>query len=330
MAEFRTILPPQKANISIDYQTPALCLGSCFTENIGQLLIDYKFPTSLNPFGILYNPISIKNSLERIMDGSLYELNDLFFHQDLWYSFDHHGSFAHPNPSTALAKINNELDRATKFLTKTNRLLITVGTASVFVYQKTNEVVANCHKLPNTEFEKRRLSVSEIVEALFPILTQLNIKNRDLEVVFTVSPVRHLKDGIIENQRSKATLILAVEELVQKLPFVHYFPAYEFVMDDLRDYRFYEKDMAHPNDQAIRYIWDFFQQTYFSDATIRIFKKVRKIVKASQHRPFHATTSAHQQFVQKQLENINALEKQYPFLTLKKERAIFQAQLSEV
>ncbi|MEM1122075.1 MAG: GSCFA domain-containing protein [Bacteroidota bacterium] len=328
MTTFRTILSPQKATISIDYHTPILCVGSCFTQNVGQLLIDYKFPALLNPFGILYNPISIKHSLDRLLTGIKYEPDDLFFHQDLWYSFDHHGVFAHPNQSTALAKINGALSKASHFLTTTKRLMITLGTANVFVYQQTQKIVANCHKVPTNKFVKKRLSVSEVVSSLTPILTELKIKNPALAIIFTVSPIRHLKDGIIESQRSKATLLLAVEQLAKNLPFVHYFPAYELVLDDLRDYRFYEKDMAHPNGQAIQYIWDFFRQTYFSEQTALIFKKVKKIVQASQHRPFHAITPTHQQFVRQQLENISAMEKQYPFLTLKRERAIFRAQLN--
>ncbi len=327
MSDFRTILSPQKANISIDYENAILCIGSCFTENIGQLLIDSKFPALLNPFGILYNPASINNGIDRMLFGKQYTEEDLFFHKDLWHSFDHHGVFSHPNKQASLNSINSELETATKFLEKTNRLILTLGTANVFVKKATGKIVANCHKLPNNEFVKKRLSVAEIVLLLQPTLEKLKSRNPDLEVILTVSPVRHLKDGIIENQRSKATLLLAIEELVDQLAFVHYFPAYELVIDDLRDYRFFEKDMAHPNELAIHYIWEYFQQTYFAEETFTIFKKINKIVQASKHRPFHRETSAHQQFVNKQLKNITALEKQYPFLSLKKEQEIFQAQL---
>lgn len=329
MSDFRTILSPQKANISIGYHTPIICIGSCFTENIGQLLIENKFPTSLNPFGIIYNPVSIKQSLDRIISGAQYTAKDIFFHQDLWHSFDHHGVFSHPNQQASLELINNKLETVAKFLKKANRLILTLGTANVFVNKTTGKIVANCHKLPNTAFEKKRLSISEIVFSLQPTLEKLKTINPDCEVIFTVSPVRHLKDGIIENQRSKATLLLAIEEIMSQLDYVHYFPAYEIVLDDLRDYRFFERDMAHPNELAIQYIWDFFQQTYFSKETYSIFSKVKKMVQASKHRPFHKNTYTHQQFVKRQLENIATLEKQHPFLSLTNEREIFQAQISE-
>lgn len=328
MSDFRTILPLQKSSLSIDYQSPVLCIGSCFTQNIGHRLIDYKFSTLLNPFGILYNPFSIKNSLDLLLTDKKYAEEDLFFHQDLWHSFDHHGAFSHPTQSGILAHINTSLKNAQQFLKKTKILILTFGTSNVFIQKSTKKVVANCHKIPNTEFEKKRLSIPEIIAGLTPVLEKLKAVNPDIEVIFTVSPVRHLKDGLLENQRSKATLLLAIEALNQRLPFTHYFPAYELVMDDLRDYRFFEKDMAHPNELAIEYIWKAFQTTYFSDSTSSIFKQVKKIVQASLHRPFHAQTNTHQQFVKKQVEKIELLAQQYPFLKLTKERDLFQAQLS--
>ncbi len=327
MSNFRTVLPIEKASIDINYQSSILCIGSCFTENIGDLLIENKFPTLLNPFGILYNPISIKNSLEIILSKKAYKADDLFLHRDLWRSFDHHGVFAHPDKQKALATINKQLKAARTFLSQTKRLILTFGTANVFVKKSTGNIVANCHKLPNSEFEKRRLSVSEISNELVPILQQLKTQNPALEIIFTVSPVRHIKDGLLENQRSKATLLLAIENITKRLSYTHYFPAYELVLDDLRDYRFFGKDMIHPNEIAINYIWNYFQQTYFSSATMTIFKQVQKIVQASQHRPLHIETDAHQQFVKKQLEKISTFTKQYPFIKLTTAQERFQAQL---
>jgi len=330
MSAFRTILPLEKANFTIDYQSPVLGIGSCFTENIGSLLATNKFPTLLNPFGILYNPISIKNSLEILLSKKVYQAADLFFHQDLWRSFDHHGAFATTNQPQALSAINEQLAATRTFLKQTKRLILTFGTANVFIHKSTEKVVANCHKLPNTHFEKRRLTIAEITTALSPVLQQLKTKNPALEIIFTVSPVRHIRDGLLENQRSKATLLLAVEALSKALPFTHYFPAYELVLDDLRDYRFFGKDMIHPNELAINYIWHHFQQTYFSTETMAIFKQIKKIVQASQHRPLHLETTTHQQFVRKQLEKIAAFSKQYPFIKLKIERERFQSQIVDV
>lgn len=330
MSNFRTVFPLEKATIDINYQSPILCIGSCFTQNIGRLLIENKFPTLLNPFGILYNPISIKNSLETLLSTKKYKAADLFLHQDLWRSFDYHSAFAAIDKQQALANINNQLEAARTFLKQTKRLILTFGTANVFIKKSSEKVVANCHKLPNTDFEKRRLSVTEITESLLPILQQLKTQNQELEIIFTVSPVRHIRDGLLENQRSKATLLLALERITQTLPFTHYFPAYELMLDDLRDYRFFAKDMIHPNEIAIGYIWNYFQQTYFSASTTSILKQVRKIVQASQHRPLHLKTTTHQQFVRKQLEKISLFSKQYPFLNLSIEQERFQLQLVDL
>lgn len=328
MSDFRTILPLQKSSLSLDYQSPILCIGSCFTQNIGHRLIDSKFPTLLNPFGILYNPLSIKNSLDYLLAEKTYTSEDLFFHQDLWHSFDHHGAFSSPDQSSILSQINTRLKATQLFFKKTKILILTFGTSNVFIKKSTKKVVANCHKVPNTEFDKKRLTMVEILEELAPVLKKLKSSNPDLEIIFTVSPVRHLKDGLLENQRSKATLLLAIEALTQQLSFTHYFPAYELVQDDLRDYRFFEKDMAHPNEMAIEYIWKAFQTTYFSDSTNAIFKQVNKIVQASLHRPFHVQTNTHQQFIKKQLEKIELLTKQYPFLEFTQEQHLFKVQLS--
>lgn len=327
MSNFRTVLPIEKISFDINYQTPILCIGSCFTENIGGLLVVNKFPTLLNPFGILYNPISIKNSLEILLSKKTYTSANLFLYQDLWRSFDHHGAFAMPNQQQALLTINHQLAIAKTFLQQTKRLILTFGTANVFIHKSTKKVVANCHKLPNTHFEKRRLSVDEVTTALLPIFQQLKTQNSALEIILTVSPVRHISDGLLENRRSKATLLLALEKIRQTLSFTHYFPAYELVLDDLRDYRFFGKDLVHPNEMAIDYIWEYFQQTYFSNETMTISKQIKKMIQASQHLPLHPATSYHQQFIRKQLEKIEAFSKHHPHINLKSELDHFQAQL---
>ena len=327
MDRFRTTIPLPANNLSIDYQDKILCIGSCFTENIGQRLVQYKFPTILNPFGILYNPLSISRSLEILLSEDSYQPNDLIFHNDLWHSMDHHGSFSNPDQNTTLTNINTTLLKAKQFLQSTNRLILTFGTANVFIHKSTNKIVANCHKISNKEFERRKISVTTITEALLPVLKKLKTEIPKLEVILTVSPVRHIRDGLIENQRSKGTLLLAIEGITQSNSFVHYFPSYELMMDDLRDYRFFEKDMVHPNEIAIDYIWEYFQKSYFSTATKDILNQVQKIVAASQHRPFHSQTDAHQHFLRKQLEKIERLSQQFPFLQLRQEQEIFQAQL---
>lgn len=315
MSEFRTLLPqPQKAAFSISHLDETLCMGSCFATHIGAWLQALKFPCLLNPFGILYNPVSIGKNLQRVLFPQPYTPENLVLGDGLWHSFDHHGAFSQPDLLETVANLNTRLQEAARFAQHTNRLILTPGTARVYTFKKTGEVVANCHKFPAAEFEHRRLGVGEVVAALAAPIEQWKAARPELEIILTISPVRHIRDGIIENQRSKATLVLALEELCRQFPFVHYFPAYELLLDDLRDYRFYEADMIHPNEQAIQYIRDYFAATFFSDATLELNRRITKIISAARHRPLHPDTPAHQRFVKQQLAAIAALEEEFPFL----------------
>lgn len=322
--EFRSTFPLSPSMHKIDHQSPILGIGSCFIENIGGLLQQYKFPTLLNPFGIIYNPISIDTCLTRLLQNKPYEVSELIENQGIWYSFDHHGQYSGTNSLDTLALINQSYLQAVDFLKNTKWLFLTFGTATIYIHQESRKIVANCHKIPNKHFKKHRLSVSQIVEPLARTLGKLQDKNKELKVVLTVSPIRHIKDGIIENQRSKATLLLAAEQLSDRLEHT-YFPSYEIMMDDLRDYRFYEKDLIHPNSQAIAYIWDAFEKTFFLDSTKDLKNSIKKIVQASQHRPFHPNTVQHQQFLQKHLQLIELLEKRHPYLSFEKEKSYFKS-----
>jgi len=326
MPKFRTILPIPISDIRVNHQENILGIGSCFVENIGGLLEKYKFPCLLNPFGILYNPISIQRSIEVLLSNYIFTQKDLVENQGIWYSFVHHGSFSHPQPASVLNQINQSLAQARTHLQTTKVLLITLGTASVFVHKTTGKVVANCHKFPANHFEKKQLTVEQIQTALNACLVKIKKNYPQISIILTVSPVRHIRDGLIESQRSKAKLLLAAAQLEQELQFVHYFPAYELVMDDLRDYRFYESDLIHPNQQAIAYIWEAFEKTYCSDESLQLLRTITKILQASQHRPFHSSTPAHQAFIAQQLQKIAQIEQQYPFLDFKKERLIFAEQ----
>lgn len=327
MPSFRTKLPLVFSNLPIHHQNSIFLIGSCFAEHIGQKLEEWKFDVERNPFGILYNPVSIAQAIERIWQNQAYNKSELFFHLGHWHSYDHHSAFSHPKLEQALDTINRRLDQAHQYLHKANRLLITFGTAWVFNLIEDNRIVGNCHKMPGELFQRERLGINEITNHFRPIFEKLKIENENLEIILTVSPVRHIRTGLIENQKSKATLLLAIEALQQELNFVHYFPAYELLLDDLRDYRFYEADMIHPNSQAIQYIWEQFQMMHFEEPTKAIGKEVEKIVKASTHRPFHPDTDQHQAFLQKQLAQIQILEQKYPFLDFKKEQEIFEKQL---
>ncbi len=325
--KFRTELKPPLPSFVIQYTDPIFCLGSCFAEHIGLRLEDRKFATQLNPFGILYNPVSIAQALERLRSGEPFTASKLFEHQGLWHSFAHHGRFSHPDRDAALSGIHAAFGAARDFLPTATRMMLTFGTAHVFEWKETGEVVANCHKLPGAAFRRRRLRVAEIVYRLAPILEELHRNHPDLRVIATVSPVRHLRDGLIENQRSKATLLLAIAELCEAFDFLYYFPSYELLLDDLRDYRFYAPDLAHPNEQAIAYIWRHFAETFFRQDTLELMATIEKVVAAAHHRPLHPDTPQHQQFVTSQLGKMVALEQKFGFLDFSREKAVLSEKL---
>lgn len=316
--QFRTILRPQKSDVDIDYHHPILTLGSCFAENIGQRLAAMRFNTLCNPFGILYNPISIAKGINLMVTDYTFTQDDIFEYGGLWHSWQHHGRFSHPDKDAILRGVNKELSEAQNFFKKTNRLIITLGSAYVYVKKDTGELVANCHKAPTSFFEKKRLSVEEIINDFSNVINLLKAQKADLQILMTVSPVRYIRDGIIENQKSKGVLLLAVEALCEKFSNVHYFPSYELVMDDLRDYRFYEEDMVHPNKQAIDYIWAFFKKTYCPDNTLNIMTAVEKINAMLQHRPLHPGTEGYQQFADTVAKRLEDLNRKYPFLKFDK------------
>lgn len=327
VTSFRTEIPPLQIDVEISHQHHLLCIGSCFAEHIGSRLEQLKFPVNVNPFGIIYNPTSIVRVLEKLLSGTDYKKRDLFENLGLWHSYDHHGRFSHPNQLTALQQINHALNDARQFLKSTNRLILTLGTAHVFVDKQTNTVVANCHKMPGQTFDRRRLSVDEVAAPLVSILQKLKEEYPDLEVIATVSPVRHLRDGLLENQRSKATLLLGLETVCKALPFVHYFPSYEIVLDDLRDYRFYEKDLSHPNSSAIDYVWNYFENAFFTDKTKALCQRISQLSTAAAHRPFHPSSEAHQAFLKKQTLTLEILQKEFPSLNLTKEKDAFDRQI---
>jgi hypothetical protein len=311
---FRTVFPSFKSVVSMAHTDRVLCLGSCFAEQMGGRLERLKFPTLVNPFGIVFNPVSVAKTLERLLVGKDFSEADLFETQGLWHSFEHHGSFSNPDKTAALEGINRSFSEGKIFLKKTNRLLVTLGSAHVFVWKKTGQVVANCHKVPTTEFDRKRLTVSEAVQALLPVFEKLKAELPELEIIATVSPVRHLRDGLAENQRSKATLLLALDEIGQQLPDVHYFPAYELLLDDLRDYRFYAEDMAHPNQLGADYIWQYFEGAFFEEKTKALCDRIERLLTALAHRPFHAQSAEHQAFLKKQSGLLQQMAAEFPNL----------------
>lgn len=300
-----------------------LALGSCFAEHIGTRLLNRKFDLFLNPTGIIYNPVSVLQTLELLQRGDQIRSSDLFQYQELWHHFNFHGRYAHPDPEKALELMNTSISEVHKIWPQLDRLIITWGTAYAYRHLEQDRIVANCHKLPGKNFERFRLSLDQFLPDYVNILQQWKLQQPDLQVLISVSPVRHLRDGLVANQRSKAVLLLAAEQLCRELDFVHYFPAYELVLDDLRDYRFYDRDLAHPNETAVDYVWEYFQRSCLDDATRQIAQRVEPIMRAARHRPFHSATEAHRQFCRQQLEKINMLEAEYPFLDFALEKDHF-------
>lgn len=325
METFRTTFPTPPAPFGIAHADRVLMVGSCFTENIGVRLVGQKFPALVNPFGIVYNPVSIARSLERLLAGDRpFSAGELVFQAGLWHGWECHGRLSGPERDEVLARLNATYQAASDFLKKTNRLLLTLGTAEVFALRETGEIVANCHKAPAALFAERRLSVAETVAALETALQNLKTRLPDLQVVLTVSPVRHRRNGPVANQRGKAVLVLACAELCARLPGVFYFPAYELLLDDLRDYRFYGPDLMHPNDMAADYIWRAFGETFFREETIVLLEKIQKIAVAAGHRPVNPQAAEHRAFAAQQLQAIAELQKAAPALDFSAEVGWFR------
>lgn len=324
MKTFRTLLPPARAPFALTHTDRMLLVGSCFTEHIGERLAAGKFQTLTNPNGIVYNPASIARLLQALRLPEAEAAHTLFEHHGLWHSWEHHGRFSHPDRQTALQQIEAAHQEASAFFQQTNRLLLTLGTADVFVLRNTKQVVANNHKAPADWFAQRRMGLWETVDLLAEALLALRTVSPELQVVLTVSPVRHLRGGMVENQRSKAVLVLACAELCEQLPFVHYFPAYELLLDDLRDYRFYADDMVHPAGAAVDYIWEHFSEAFFPLETQNLLAQIAKIRAAVAHRPFHPDTPEHRAFAQQQLDAIEKLMQGHPELNFSEEVRWFE------
>jgi len=309
---FRTEIEPQDSSIKIDYQSKILTLGSCFSDSIGQRLTEAKFQSEVNPYGTIFNPLSIfelmELSLERseILDAAVLKRDGYYFN----YKF--HSSFRAKTKDTLHKRMEEALTKVAQQLKEANFIFITLGTAWVYEQNKTHMLVANCHKTPQKEFTRRLLSVEEIVPAFFALKEVINQFNPEVQFIFTVSPVRHTRDTLKLNSVSKSVLRLAAYYMEDMAPDVHYFPAYEIMMDDLRDYRFYEKDLIHPNEQAIDYIWEQFVQTYLDKKDQATLEKWNKLQMALNHKPFNPKSGGHQKFLSKTLDQLKQLGKELP------------------
>ena len=332
--KFKLTLDAKPSKYPIEYGDKLLLIGSCFTENIGAKFKTHLFELSENPYGILFNPVSVINALTEIMENRKYQSEDLFLHNDLWHSWNHHSRFSAIEKDAALEGINHTIVEAHDFLKSANRLVITLGSA--WLYHLTNEaplgngqVVANNHKGPINWFYKSLMQPNDLLEKLDDLVNRLQTFNPKLHIIFTISPVRHLREGLIENNRSKAVLIHAVHELVSQSNRVDYFPAYEYVMDDLRDYRFYAEDLVHPNFAASGYVWDKLVETYMEPKTQTIMKQIAELQLAMNHKPFFNGSAEHQKFLQSCILKTETLMAAHPALSLQDHLAFFKAGISK-
>lgn len=314
--DFRTTFPIEPQEPKINYSSEVLSIGSCFVENIGSKLDFFQIPNLRNPFGILYHPAAIERFLSRAVGSIKYTEAEVFHHNERWHSFDAHSVLSDKDRETLIGNLNGQLEITRAYLKKATHLVLTLGTSRGYRLEETGEYVANCHKLPQRRFVKELMPVEEIVENLRNIINTIEAANPVLTTILTVSPIRHIRDGFVENQQSKSHLIAAIHQL-QKERFdrVKYFPSYEIMMDDLRDYRFYAEDMIHPNAVAIDYIWNTFRDTWISHESLPVMEEVKAIRAGKAHRPFHPESLAHQDFLQNLDRRIENLKRQYPHLS---------------
>lgn len=326
---------PKKLSKRISYRDKLLLIGSCFTEHIGDSLKDAKLSLLQNPNGILFDPISVCKSLVSYIHNKKYNETDLFLLNEVWNSWQHHSRFSNIDKAEGLKIINESQQKAHDFLKEADWIIITLGSSfSYRLISESNQIppsggggagVANCHRAPAHWFTKHLLSNQETIEALDGCMHQLFHFNPKLEIIFTISPVRHLRDGVVENNRSKARLIEAVHHMVNKFDKLHYFPAYELVIDVLRDYRFYDIDLAHPNYMATDFVLQKFVASCMDDEARQLMEEIKKISIAWKHKPFQPDTEAHKRFLQSHAEKTRELQKKYPFLDLKEELAYFSS-----
>ena len=314
--DFQTKIPLNKQTQNlIDYKSNLLLLGSCFSENIGKQLDFFKFKNQQNPFGILFHPKAIEVLICKALDNEVFKDEDVFFYNELWHCYLAHSKLSKVSKTELLQTLNHALSVLKKQLETASHIIITLGTAWVYKHKQTNTVVANCHKLPQNNFLKNLLSVNQSGELIGRVIQKIKDVNTHVSIVFTVSPVRHIKDGFVENMQSKAHLLSAIHQHVQEGVF--YFPSYEIMMDELRDYRFYEPDMIHPNITAIHYIWSRFKASWIDHNIFDVMKDVQNIQNGLQHRAFNPKSEAHLKFLSKLNLKIEQILAAYPHMHFK-------------
>ena len=309
MTSFRTEINISPVEQKFNLNSRVLTAGSCFAEVIGNKVASYKVQSLVNPFGTIFNPVSLFKLLAAAIKPAPEFTGELLERDGRWYAYDLHSSFTAPTRALLIARIQEQYVETRAFLKNANLLILTLGTAVGYIHKASNTLVANCHKVPQQQFQKKIISTAAIIEAFAPLYANLKAFNPDITVLFTVSPVRHLKETLELNSVSKSVLRVACHELTQQFPEVQYFPAYELMLDDLRDYRFYKADMLHPTEVAENYIWQKFSQAYFDDAFLKFAAQWDKIQQALAHKPFQPESAAHQKFLQQLLARLEELNR---------------------
>jgi hypothetical protein len=329
MDAFRTIVEIQLSRKKITYSSAMLFMGSCFSDTMGEKMESLKFQVSTNPFGVLFNPASIADNLRILVENKPFTPDRLYFYNGQWISFNHYTGYSHPDQEKCLERINRSLVSSASVLKKAGFLFLTFGTAWVYSFNETGTIAANCHKLPSSAFTRYLLEPDDIIRMYNDLLLQLRNFNPELTVVFTLSPVRHWKDGAVNNQKSKAILHYAIDKITEHNPGVLYFPAYEIYMDELRDYRFYASDMLHPSESGVGYVWEKFVETYLDPGTLPLMKEVQSLLNASGHRPVNRDDPSYRLFLQTSIDAMNRLSEIHPFLDFRPEREWMENQLKD-
>lgn len=316
--QLQTFVPIRPLNNKINYRSKIISVGSCFAVNIAQRFKQYQFINTVNPLGILFHPTAIAQLVDFAVNNNVFSEADVFLHNEIWSSFHAHSDLNELEQEDIIDALNQKVSTFRNDIEQASHFIITLGTAWVYRFIETNELVANCHKIPQQKFQKELLSIDDCQKAIFQIEAGLRKINPNLQIIFTLSPVRHIKDGFVENQRSKAHLIAALHQhLEENQTNNYYFPSYEIMMDELRDYRFYGKDLIHPNELAVDYIWEMFVKYCIDPEIIQTMKKVDEVQKGLAHRPFNPYTQAHQQFLDKLALKLDDLLEQYPFMNFR-------------
>lgn len=312
--KLQTQLPLEIQSPAIDYKSKLVLLGSCFAENMAEKFSYYKFQNEVNPFGVLFHPVAILDLLTRAHQNTVYTEKDVFFSNGSWQSFHAHSILNSTSKTDILDSLNTALKSTQNQLEHASHVILTFGTAWVYEHKQSKTKVANCHKQPQREFDKSILSVDQLQDTFKSIVSILTSFNPKVTVVFSISPVRHLKDGFIENNQSKAHLISALHAVINTSKNTYYFPSYELLMDELRDYRFYKQDMVHPNQIAIDYIWEKFQSIWINPEVNSIMQEVNQLQKGLTHKPFNPMSPEHADFLSSLSKRVQALESQFPFM----------------